>query len=437
MAVNRQILRIAIPSIVSNITVPLLGLVDAGITGHLGGGGYLAAIAVGGMLFNVIYWLFSFLRMGTSGMTAQAYGAEDHKEIGDILARSMITAIAISVIAIILQIPVRELALLLIRPSAEVAQLTRTYFSICIWGAPSSLMLFVMSGWFIGMQNSRAPMFVAIFQNVANIVLSFVFVYLMKMKIDGVAMGTMMAQNLGFIAAIVILYRQYPEHFKSLLVFRMTETWRHGWKRALHTFSVNINLFLRTLCLVFVHFYFIAEGAQLGSDYLAVNTLIMQLYLLYSYIMDGFAYAGEALVGRNIGRRKSALGDGLGKGLFLWGGFTMMVFTLAYALCGDVILSVLTDSAVILEIAGQYSWWITLLPVCGMAAFIWDGIYIGAAETRGMLISTLTGMMVFLLLIHVLTPSLADHGLWIAFLSYIFARGTVQTFLWKRCHPSS
>lgn len=200
---NKQILQIALPSIVSNITVPLLGLIDVGIVGHLGSPAYIGAIAVGGMLFNIIYWIFGFLRMGTGGMTSQAYGKRDLPETVRLLLRSMGVGLAVAFCIIALQVPIRQLAFLLIHPTDEVKSLATIYFHICIWGAPAMLGLYALTGWFIGMQNSRIPMYIAITQNIVNIIASLCLVYLCGMKVEGVALGTLIAQYAGFLMALI------------------------------------------------------------------------------------------------------------------------------------------------------------------------------------------------------------------------------------------
>ena len=216
---NRRILRIAIPSIISNITVPLLGLIDVTIVGHLGSPAYIGAIAVGGMLFNIIYWIFGFLRMGTSGMTSQAYGQHDLNEITRLLLRSVGVGLFIALCLLILQYPILKLAFTLIQTTPEVEQLATTYFYICIWGAPATLGLYGFAGWFIGMQNSRFPMYIAITQNIVNIVASLSFVYLLDMKVAGVATGTLIAQYAGFFMAI-LLYMRYYSALRKRIVWK-------------------------------------------------------------------------------------------------------------------------------------------------------------------------------------------------------------------------
>lgn len=427
--IDKQILRIALPSIVSNITVPLLGLIDVAITGHMGSASFVAAIAVGGMLFNIIYWLFVFLRMGTSGLTAQAFGAKRLDEVAGILRRAIFIALLLSALLLCLQMPIRELSLYIISPSPEVADLARTYFNICVWGAPASLLLFVLSGWFLGMQNSRAPMAIAILQNVSNILFSLTLVYGLDWKIEGVATGTVLAQYVGLGFAIYLLrgYRRLGKYLYNKTLSLEQET-----KALKQFFVLNRDIFLRTLCLILVHFFFISAGARYGDTVLAVNALIMQLFLLYSYIMDGFAFAGEALVGKAVGARDKTMLNGTVRRLFLWGTLMMMLFTVAYILGDKYILSLLTNNSTVLTSSLDYHIWALMMPLCGMAAFIWDGIYIGATATRGMLISMAIGMLTFFGLYFLLSPSLGNHALWLSFNAYILMRGLSQTWLYPR-----
>lgn len=427
---DRQILNIALPSIVSNITVPLLGLIDVAITGHLGSAAYIGAIAVGGMLFNIIYWMFAFLRMGTSGMTAQAFGARNLTEVVNVLLRALFVSLAISAVMLCLQVPVRELSLSVIMPSEEVATYTRTYFNICIWGAPAALSLFALTGWYVGMQNSKIPMVVAITQNVANILVSLLLVYGLNMKIEGVALGTVTAQYIGLIVALFLLVLNYLRLRRYMCLKFVL-----AGGALLKFFSLNKDIFLRTCCLILVHFFFISAGAKQGETELAVNTMLMQLFTLYSYIMDGFAFAGEAMVGKAIGGRMRDIYDDTIRHLFRWGWVLAALFTLAYWGLGNPFLSLLTDDAKVIEMAREYQPWTLLFPLCGMAAFIWDGIYIGATATKGMLISMATGMAVFFLLYFNLVPVWKNHGLWVAFVLYLATRGICQTLMrngvWK------
>ena len=371
--INKRILQIAGPSIISNITVPLLGLIDVTIVGHLGAAAYIGAIAVGGMLFNIIYWIFGFLRMGTSGMTSQAYGKHDLDEVARLLLRSVGVGLLIAIILVTLQYPIRKLAFTFIQTTEEVERLATLYFRICIWGAPAMLGLYGFAGWFIGMQNSRFPMYIAITQNIVNIAASLCFVYLFHMKVAGVAWGTLTAQYAGFLMAL-LLWRRYYGGLKKHVA------WHEVLKKEamLRFFQVNRDIFLRTLCLVIVTLFFTSAGAAQGEIVLAVNTLLMQLFTLFSYIMDGFAYSGEALVGKYVGaNNRSALYRTV-RLLFIWGVGLSTGFTLLYFFGGKSFLGLLTNETSVIREAENYFYWVLAIPLTGFAAFLWDGIFIGA-----------------------------------------------------------
>lgn len=456
---DKQILDIAVPSIVSNITVPLLGLVDVAITGHLGAASYIGAIALGGMLFNIIYWIFAFLRMGTSGLTSQSLGRGDSDNIIRMLARSIAIAFAIAVTLLVLQVPLRELGLLIMQPTEEVRQLTVTYYNICIWGAPATLGLFALTGWFIGMQNSRIPMVIAITQNVVNIMVSLVLVFGVGMRVEGVASGTLIAQWCGFLMGAFLCWRRY---FGKEPITKDIQPLRYYLYPTSNThqpspinpqpstlnpqpstfnlppspitykafFSINRDIFLRTLCMVSVMMFFTSAGSWQGEVVLAVNTLLMQLYLLVSYIMDGFANAGEALSGRFYGAGDSDALKTTVRRIFFWGIITAAVFTVTYVTGGKPFLRLLTDEPSVVEASTSYVWWAYLVPFCSVAAFMWDGIFIGLTASRQMLQSMFVAAVTFFLVYFIATKYLGNHGLWLAFLCYMFVRGVVQTLLY-------
>ena len=423
---NRQILLIALPAIVTNITVPLLGLVDTAIVGHMGDAAYIGAIAVGSMIFNLVYWLFAFLRMGTSGMTAQARGRRDMAETVRLLVRSTVVSLAVALLILLLQWPLRELMLAFISPTPDVRPLASTYFNIVVWGAPAVLGLYGLSGWFVGMQNSRLPMLISILQNVVNIVASLCLVYGLGMKVKGVALGTVVAQYAGLLTAVLLLWRYYRSLWKSNATPPLGGHGAFGWTSFFH---VNRDIFLRTLFLVAVNLYFTSAGARQGATILAVNTLLMQLYLLFSYVMDGFAFAGEALGGRYWGARNMEAFHDVVRHLFRWGGGMTLLFTAVYVLGGTPFLHLLTDESGVVEASHDYVWWAWLIPAAGVAAFIWDGIFIGTTQTRGMLLSSTIAAMVFFLCVVLLMEPLGNHGLWLAMTAYLVTRGVVQTVL--------
>ena len=423
---NRKILQLAIPSIVSNITVPLLGLVDVAIVGHLGSASYIGAIAVGGMLFNMIYWIFGFLRMGTSGMTAQVYGKRDLTEVVRTLLRTVGVGLLISLGLWILQSPILRGAFVLIDATEEVKRWASLYFNICIWGAPAILGLYGFAGWFIGMQNSRFPMFIAITQNIVNIAASLCFVFVLGMKVEGVALGTLIAQYAGLFMAFA-LWLKYYGRLKAYI------DWNGLWggEEMRRFFSVNSDIFFRTLCLVAVTTFFTSTGARQGDVILAVNTLLMQLFTLFSYIMDGFAYAGEALAGRFIGDKNDVGLRRCIRLLFLWGIGLSLSFTILYAFLGRDFLGLLTNDTSVIEASGDYFYWVLAIPLCGFSAFLWDGIFIGATATRQMLYSMLVASATFFIIYYLFYRSMGNHALWMAFLGYLSLRGGMQWILWR------
>lgn len=425
---NRRILQLAIPSIVSNITVPLLGLVDVTIVGHLGSAAYIGAIAVGGLLFNILYWNFGFLRMGTSGLTSQAYGRKDADAEVKVLVQAVSVGLISAAAILILQYPVERLAFYLLDTSPEVEQYAVTYFRVCIWGAPAVLAMYGFKGWFIGMQNSRFPMFIAITQNVVNIVASLIFVFVFGMKVQGVATGTLIAQYGGFGMAVFLWFVFYRKRLNIRVCWHEVMD-----KVAMRRFfQVNGDIFFRTLCLVAVTTFFTSTGARQGDIVLAVNTLLMQLFTLFSYIMDGFAYAGEALAGRYIGARNKTALSRMIRLLFGWGIGLSLSFTLLYGVGGKGFLSLLTNDSVVIQEAGTYFYWVLAVPLAGFAAFLWDGILIGATATRLMLYSMLVASGTFFLIYYLFFGMMGNHALWMAFLIYLLLRGSMQWVLWNR-----
>jgi len=427
---DHQILKIALPAIVTNITVPLLGLVDTAIVGHMGSAAYIGAIAVGSMIFNLVYWLFGFLRMGTSGMTAQARGRRNLTEAAYILTRSMKTAGIVAFALVLLQWPLYQLMIWLMAPTEDVLSLVHIYYYIVVWGAPAMLGLYSLSGWFIGMQNTRIPMIISILQNVVNIIVSLLLVYVFGMKVEGVALGTVIAQYAGFFVALAFLWRYYRKLFRN--PSNACDKPRSEGLSHIAFLHVNRDIFLRTLCLVAVNLYFTSAGARQGAEILAVNTLLMQLYLLFSYILDGFAYAGEALGGRYWGARDMWAYHDVVKRLFGWGAMMTFVFTCIYVIGGMSFLRLLTDEPSVVEASQAYVWWAYLVPAAGVAAFVWDGIFIGTTQTRGMLLSSAVAALVFFVTATITIKIMGNHGLWLSMILYLMTRGLVQTIITQK-----
>lgn len=421
---NKQILHIALPSIISNITVPLLALVDTTIVGHLGSASYIAAIALGGMIFNMIYWLFNFLRMGTGGLTAQAYGANQHQATSYILLRSLTIAGGIALTLLLLQRPIFQVTFHFVTATAEVRSLASIYFNILIWGAPAMLALYSFTGWFLGMQNARIPMCIAITQNVVNIVVSTLLVFGWHLKIEGVALGTLISQYTALLLAVIFCLTKFDvkQHFELKAILDINTLKRF--------FQINRDIFLRTLCLIAVTTYFTSAGSTQGELTLAANTLLMQFFIIFSYFMDGFAYAGEALGGRYFGAHDRLNFQRMTRYLFTWGGALSVLFFFIYFLSGTSLLHLLTDDSQVINRAQQYLPIIYFIPLISFAAFLFDGLYIGTTATRYMLISMFCASAAFFVLINVCT--LSNTLLWLAFLVYLGGRGLMQAFLFKK-----
>ena len=433
---NKEILRLALPSIVSNITVPLLGLVDLMVVGHIGNEAYISAIAVGTMIFNVMYWLLGFLRMGTSGMTSQAFGRADMAECIGILVRSLTIGLAFGLSFILAQRGL-EWGLLRLMNTPEASwDYVATYFRIVIWGAPAMLGLYGLTGWFIGMQDTRTPMVVAILQNIVNILTSLSLVFALGWGITGVATGTLLAQWIGFLVALLSAWKRVSKFNKAR---KGTSLGQSTWANFTHILSVkgawidfflvNKDIFLRTLCLIAVNFYFTSAGGKQGTMLLAVNTLLMTLFTIFSYVMDGFAYAGEALSGKYYGA-----GDKQGlritiRRLFAFGGLMTLMFTGLYVIGGTGFLHLLTDDAAVVEAARPYLPWACFIPIVGVTAFILDGVFIGLTDTKGMLFSTVIAMLSFFAVYFGFRGNLANEALWFAFLTFLLMRG-LASMVW-------
>ena len=433
---HKEILSLAIPSIVTNITVPLLGLVDVAIVGHMGDASYIGAIAVGTMMMNVICWLFGFLRMGTSGMTSQAYGRGDSKEAATILFQAIALGAAIGILFVLFQPLLLRLFLFFMRPSDEIRAFASVYFHVCVFGLPAALVMYGLTGWFIGMQDTRTPMTVSIFQNIVNIMTSLLLVYVFGMKVEGVALGTLTAQYSGLLLALYILRRKYASHYQLLFsqfTLKPGDYSSFSYKHTLNRFfRVNRDIFLRTLFLVAVNAAFTSVGSRQGDVILAVNTLLFQFFTLYSYIMDGFAYAGEAICGKYYGAGNAPSFHACIRRLFAWGAIMTVVYTAAYYFGANDILHVLSNEQTVIEASEPYLLWVALIPVAGMGAFIWDGVFIGITDSRGMLLSCFVAAIVFAIMLTLFFTTMGNHALWLALLSYLLARGVMQTILFWR-----
>lgn len=425
---RRRIVLLALPNILSNITVPLLSLVDVGLAGHTAAGQTaIGAVAVASGVVSTLYWLFGFLRMGTTGFVAQSLGAGDLKQVNQHLARGLSLAL-LSGLLILLSTP---LVLLFVRLMAQeqlaIAASAQRYASMALWGAPAAMLLYVLNGWFIGMQNTRIPMIGAITINLINILLSALFVQKLGWGVEGLALGTIIAQYVG----VLLLGLLALARFRRVL--------RHFcWRDLLHLgggkgyFSTQRDLIVRSALLSAVTLFFTYASTNYGEEVVAANTLLLQFFHLFSYFMDGFAYAGEALTGRYTGMQRPDLVRLLVRQLFLLGAPLALLASLLYLLAPTPLLHLLSDGGEVVAVALRWIPFIAVVPILGFAAFLWDGIFVGATYARGLLASMLVASALFFGFYYLMRAMWGVAALWLAFDLYLSARGFVQWYLWAR-----
>lgn len=429
ISLNRQILQLAIPNILSNLSIPLLSSVDTALVGHMQGLEYLGAVAVGGMIFNFIYWGFGFLRMGTTGLTAQAFGNNNQLEISLVLGRALFIAAIIAISLLVLQYPLAILSFFLIKASPEVEIYAKSYFYIRIWAAPATLGIYAIQGWFMGMQNAKYPLYMALLINLSNILFSVIFVKVFQMDSDGVALGTVCAQYIGLFFSVYLFYNKYSNYVKRIARKALLES--EAIKRFLF---VNGDIFIRTICLVFVFSYFTAASAAFGDDILGANTILMQFWTILAYGIDGFAFAAESLVGKYVGAKAKADLKKIIEYLFLWSlGMGLALSTIFYAF-DEQLLQLYTDKPLVINLAKKYIWWTIFAPIINGVCFIWDGIFLGATDTvalrNSMLICTL---LIFLPIFFLLKETMENTALWLAMTVFMIARGiSLSVFAYYR-----
>ncbi|MBQ8939761.1 MAG: MATE family efflux transporter [Paludibacteraceae bacterium] len=446
-AINKDILRLAIPSILANITIPLVGIVDTAIVGHLSDASAIGGIAIGTMLFDLLYWNFGFLRVGTSGLTAQAYGKGQSDqgpstkvpdECRKILTQSVSVALIAAVVIWAIQWVFVTAVLAIVPCSDEVAAVAREYFYVRIWAAPATLCLFTFKGWFIGMQDTKSPMAIDILVNVVNMAASYALAVYTPLGVVGVAWGTLIAQYSGLLLALIILFARY--FGKSL--FRNFEEWRAAmqWKAIKRMMSLNGNLFIRSLCFMVVYVGYTSLASLYGDTELAVSSIMMKLFMFFSFFVDGFAYAGEALVGKEWGKVPSdqvpsTKDDGVNavvRALFLWALAVGAVFTAIYGIWGKGSIALLTSDAAVLEASTKYIGWLIAMPIISTLAFMWDGVYVGATagvQIRNSMIWAAAGFVLGYALTY---RFVGAQALYIGYFAHLIARAAYLTIEWRK-----
>ncbi|MDR2920613.1 MAG: MATE family efflux transporter [Tannerella sp.] len=422
-AVNKDILKLAIPNMISNIVIPMLGMVDTAIAGRIGEDVNIAALSIGTTIFNFIYWNCAFLRMGTSGITAQAYGAGNLKECANMLIRALWLAILLACLLLIFRKPLGNFSLYVLQGSETVQRLAGEYFFARIWAVPASISLFAIQGWFIGMQDAKTPMMIAILSVIMNAAFSILFVFHFHMGIAGIAWGTVVAQYIGLIVTSILWFIKYRG---IMQYFDIRESFR--FEPIAHFLHVNKDIFLRTACVVAVYTFFTAASARFGDTILTTNTLLMQLFTLFSYMSDGFAYAGEALSGRFVGERNVAKLRQYIRYLIIWSLIIAALYVIIYMFAWKEILLIFSPSQEVLDMAGNFIVWIIAVPLVGCVPFMIDGIMIGATKTKILRNTVFISTVLFFGCFYALSPLLGNTALWISFLLFLFARGVLLYF---------
>ncbi len=420
---NKEILRLAIPNIISNISVPLLSTVDTALMGRLSEM-HLGAVGVGAMIFNFVYWNFGFLRMGTTGITAQAFGMKDSSEIMLTMSRAFLVAMVLALIVIVLQKPIGDLSFYLMNISPGQLGLVEEYYGIRIWAAPATLGLFAMMGWFFGMQNAIYPLILTVAINAVNILLSYVLVRQYGLGVAGVAWGTVIAQYVGLLLGLFLFWKKYRDCLQYYSQKATVEI------KALSKYLlINRDIFIRTFCLTFAFGFFYSQSSSGGEMILAVNVILLQFLNWMSYGVDGFAYASESLVGKYHGAKDPSRLKQAIRLSFVWGMVLAVLFSASYLFFGEQFLHIFTDKADLIAASRPYLFWMVLFPVMSTPCYIWDGIYIGLTASRAMRQTMLMAVVIYMVVYFLLRDQFSNHGLWAALLIFMVARGLIQ-WMW-------
>ncbi len=433
---NKQVLRLALPSILANITIPLVGLVDTAIVGHISDAIAIGGIAVGTMLFDLLYWNFGFLRVGTSGLTAQAYGGNQMQECVNILLKSLLIVLFGVAIIWSLQRVYIGLIFLFVPCSHEVADFARNYFFIRVWAAPATLSIFTFKGWFIGMQDTVSSMIVDIVVNVVNIVASYFLVIHTSIGLLGVAHGTVIAQYSGLLMALGIIFVKYRHLFSMESVKELF----HNLGSFRHLLSLNTNLYVRSICFIVIYVGFTSIASKYGNEILAVSNIIMKLFMFFSFFIDGFAYAAEALVGKYIGmiRQETEQNGAISqlktviKIVLLWSLGIGLFFTFVFAFKGMNCVGLITTDIEVLETARAYIGWLVVMPILSAFAFMWDGVYIGATAGKQVRDAMLYAVIGFVGIYFAFQEQWGVQALYLAYIVHLFVRTIYLSIVWNK-----
>ena len=426
MTINKEIFKIALPNIIANISIPLLGIVDTALMGRQDDPAYIGAIALAGVIFSILYWGLGFLRPGTTGLTAQAYGQDNKQECYRLMWRSSIIGFALGLLILIFHSFLGETCFRLLSGSEKVESLALEYFSIRVMAAPAVICVMALRGWFFGMQDAIAPMILTIVSNLLNILISWYLVIIKGYGVAGVAYGTMIAQWLTFLIAISLLLYKHRS-----VIFQYLDSAIFQAKEMLLFLSINRDMFIRNIGMILVFSFFTDYSSQVSDSYLAINQMMMQLFYFMSYAVDGFAYSAESLVGKYLGAQsipkvrtviRKCLAYGLGFGA---------LFSVIFLVAGPSMIALMTTSTSLIEESKSLMIWLALISVVGALAFIWDGIYSGATAAKPLRDSMIFSVIVFFVILYLLKNSYPNTVIWAAMLGFMAARSLFQIILYR------
>lgn len=424
--INREIWALAIPNIISNISVPLLSTVDTALMGRLSPA-HLGAVGLSSMIFNFMYWNFGFLRMGTTGLTAQSYGARDFRQVMYTLYRALALGLTIAVVLFIFRKPFLDVAIVAFQVQPEQIEMVKAYFFTRIWDVPAYMAMLTIMGWFFGVQNAIFPLILTAFINILNMGLSYYLVVYQGLEIRGVAFGTVIAQYLGCVLALTLFLVKYRKLTFSMNLRELFDV--HTFRRFI---LMNGDLFLRTILLTLVFSFFYSQSSTFGVLSLAVSVVIMQFVNWMSYGVDGLAYAAESIVGKYAGaHNEQASRQSIGL-IFMWGALFAGLYTIVYGFFYQDLFRVFTDEAAVIDAGKDYWLWLVLIPMIGFVSYIWDGIFIGLTASRSMRNAMIIPFLLFLLALYVTRDTLQLHSLFLALTIFLFSRGAVQTWMYSR-----
>ena len=426
MTLNKEIFRIAIPNIIANISIPLLGIVDTALMGRMDDPAYIGAIALGGVIFNILYWGLGFLRPGTTGLTAQSYGKGNIQECYRLLFRSSIIGFGLGLLILIFHQPLGHFCFNFLSGTAQVESLGYEYFSIRVLAAPAVICIFALRGWFFGMQDAVSPMILTITSNVLNIIFSWYLVMTMDMSVAGVAYGTLAAQLCTFVVAMTIIALKYKAN-----VIKYFDTAVFKAQEMLRFLSINRDMFIRNLCMITVFSFFTDYSSQIDNDYLAINQMLLQLFYFMAYSVDGFAYASESLVGKYLGAQSLTIVKDVIKKCLIYGLAFGAIFSIGFIISGESILRLMTTNVELINESQPYFIWLALVSISGALAFIWDGVFSGATAAKELRDSIIIATIFFFIVFYITKTNYPFVSIWAAMVAFMLGRSIFQIILYK------